>query len=79
MDGQIEAAVGSWVSIRDGELEESWRIATSHEADVEPHCISNQSPLGRALVGHRVGERVRVAAAEPRTVLILDIRQQSPA
>ena len=59
---------------RDG-AEERYRIVGSAEADAREGRISNESPLGRALLNHKVGDEVTVEA--PDGVLqfeILDIK-----
>lgn len=40
--------------------EESYRIVTSIRGHSLDNLISNTSPMGRALLGHRVGDRVMV-------------------
>ena len=52
--------LGSSVTITDedwGECE-TWRIVGLHEADPTNGLISNQSPIGSALIGAKVGETV---------------------
>lgn len=39
---------------------ETYRIVGSAEANPSDGRISNESPIGKALIGHRVGDRVRV-------------------
>jgi transcription elongation factor GreA len=58
--GPSETVVlGSHVTIvEDGFEPESYVIVGSAEADPGSGRISNQSPLGKALMGHRVGDRV---------------------
>ncbi|HID87405.1 MAG TPA: transcription elongation factor GreA [Anaerolineae bacterium] len=53
--------LGSRVTVveRDGEPE-TFRIVGSAEADPSNGLISNESPLGKALLGHEVGEEVAV-------------------
>jgi transcription elongation factor GreA len=61
------------VKERDG-AKEKYRIVGSAEADAREGRISNESPLGRALLNHRIGDEVTVEA--PDGVLefkILDI------
>jgi transcription elongation factor GreA len=54
-------ALGSKVTVaEDGEPEETFHIVGSAEADPSSGRISNESPLGRALMAHREGETVRV-------------------
>ena len=43
-------------------LPETYRIVGSVEADPFSGCISNESPLGQALLGRGVGENVAVSA-----------------
>jgi transcription elongation factor GreA len=52
--------IGSWVQIRDGEIEEGWRIVAAIEADAARRLISEETPLARALLGHSAGEVVSV-------------------
>jgi transcription elongation factor GreA len=71
MDGMV--TLGSWVTVRDGALEEAWRIVPHLEADAIRHHISEASPLARAVLGHRPGDTVRVMGPERRPVTILSI------
>ncbi|NCG18414.1 MAG: transcription elongation factor GreA [Rhodobacterales bacterium] len=53
----------------------TWRIVGVTEASVEDGMISYKSPLGRALIGHSVGEEVVVPAPSGRqTWEILAVR-----
>jgi len=67
---------GSWVTVMErGGGEEVFQIVGSAEVDPGDGRISNESPLGKALLDHRVGDEVAVEA--PDGVLhfeILDIR-----
>jgi transcription elongation factor GreA len=66
--------VGCWVKVRDGQLEEGWRIVPPDEADAMRRRISTETPLARALLGRRVGERVRVDGPDGRrSVTILSV------
>jgi transcription elongation factor GreA len=58
-------AFGSLVTVmeQDG-VEESFQIVGSAEADAREGRISNESPLGRALLDHRVGDEVTVEAPD---------------
>lgn len=51
-------AVGSQVKVSSDEGEESYSIVGPAEADPLSGRISNESPLGRALLGHRSGDEV---------------------
>jgi transcription elongation factor GreA len=42
-------------------LEFEYKLVSSEEADVEKGMISTTSPIGRALLNHRVGDEVQVA------------------
>ncbi len=54
-------ALGSQVKIRDGEGEEyDWTMVGSAEANPRQSRISNESPVGKALIGHKKGDKVRV-------------------
>lgn len=65
-------ALGSKVVVLDGEGEENhWTIVGSAEANPRQSRISNESPVGQALMGHKMGDKVRVEA--PRGVEELTI------
>jgi len=67
--------MGSHIKVRDtdGE-EETYYLVGSHEADPRHGQISNESPIGRALIGKRVGDEVTVVApAGAFTLKILEI------
>ena len=51
-------AVGAQVKVSSEEGEETYSIVGPAEADPLHGRISNESPLGRALLGHRVGDEV---------------------
>ncbi|MBO5394558.1 MAG: transcription elongation factor GreA [Clostridia bacterium] len=59
-DGVV--GIGSSIKVYDEEFdEELWlKILGSTESDPAKGIISNNSPVGSALVGHKVGERVTV-------------------
>lgn len=55
--------LGSRVTVtEDDELQETYHIVGSAEADPTEGLISNESPLGRALLGRKVGEVAEVNA-----------------
>ena len=55
--------IGSHVTVTDSDgVEEIYAIVGSAEADPRQGRISNESPIGRALLGKRVGETVSVLA-----------------
>ncbi len=67
--------VGSTVTIQEESLEpESYTIVGAAEANPIHGKISNESPLGRALINHKAGEKVQVdAPAGAFTVEILKV------
>jgi transcription elongation factor GreA len=55
--------MGSHVTVIDGEGEEqTFYVVGSQEADPRRGQISNESPIGRALIGKRKGDEVTVVA-----------------
>ncbi|MHB0869352.1 MAG: transcription elongation factor GreA [Chloroflexota bacterium] len=55
--------IGSHVTVIDSDgIEEMYSIVGSAEADPKLGRISNESPIGRALLGHRAGETISVLA-----------------
>ena len=67
---------GSFVKVRDMEdgFEEEYQIVGSQEANPMDGRISSDSPFGRSLLGHRVGETVVVdAPAGQLSFEILDV------
>ncbi len=65
--------VGSVVRVRDIEFDEEdeYRLVGTVEADPMNNRISNESPVGRALLGHKAGEVIDVEA--PVGVVKLEI------
>ncbi len=57
-------AIGSRIKIHDLEFDEveEYKIVGTTEADVENNKISNESPLGQALIGRKKGEVIDVLA-----------------
>ena len=53
---------GSTVKIHDAEYDEEleYKIVGVMEADTTQNRISNTSPLGKALLGHKVGDQIEV-------------------
>jgi transcription elongation factor GreA len=70
-------SVGSHVSLRDLDAKQTveYHIVGSAEANPAEHRLSNESPVGKAIIGRKKGETVEVTA--PRGSLkfkILDIK-----
>jgi len=60
---QGSVQVGSTVTIQeDGQEPETYMIVGPAEADPRLGRISHESPIGRALINHKAGEKVRVEA-----------------
>ena len=59
----------------DDDEEETYRVVTSVRADVLDGRVSNVSPIGRAIMGHKVGDRVQVVPekGEPYYLVIRKI------
>lgn len=59
-------SIGSTVKFYDVEFDEEleYRIVGSTESDILKGLISNESPLGKALIGSKVGEEIEVESAE---------------
>lgn len=77
------ASLGSIVTITDGAgATQTYTIVGSTETNVLGGRISNESPLGRALIGHKVGQQVTVKAPQgdmPFTVSAIDWAPTKPA
>lgn len=55
-----EVAVGARVTIKEDEYPpETYHLVGSQEADPSEGKISHQSPIGKAMIGHKVGDRVK--------------------
>ena len=62
-DGSV-VSIGSKVIIRDLEFneDETYKIVGSDEADPDSNRISNESPIGKAIIGQTAGTTVQVHA-----------------
>ena len=71
-------SVGCFVRVHDLDYDEKseYKLVGSAEANFAENKISNESPLGAALIGHKVGETIEVKApAGVYSVKILGIRK----
>lgn len=60
-----EVAVGAHVTIVEADAPpETYRIVGSAEADPTKGLISNASPLGQALMGRKIGDKVTIEAPD---------------
>jgi transcription elongation factor GreA len=70
-------SVGSKVKLRDVAAKETveYHIVGSAEANPAQNKLSNESPVGKAIIGHKKGETVEVAAPRGRLKFkILEIK-----
>ena len=75
-NGEVdEVSLGNTVTVKEGDEEsEKYHLVGVAEADPTQGRISNESPLGRALLGRRVGDTVQVSApAGLLTFRVVDI------
>ncbi|HZT07650.1 MAG TPA: transcription elongation factor GreA [Chloroflexota bacterium] len=75
-EAHSEVGLGAHVIIRDAEGEQEEYIIVDHfEADPRQGRISQTSPVGQALLGHRAGDQVRVETpAGERALTIVEVR-----
>ena len=74
--GRSEVGLGAHVVVKDSEGEQEEYVIVDHaEADPRHFRISHQSPVGSALLGHKVGDKVSVETpAGSRELTIQEIR-----
>jgi len=64
--------VGSRFQVKDGPDVDTYVITEPDEADPRAGLISSGSPMGSALLGHRVGDRVDISTRpDKRPVLVV--------
>ena len=68
-------SIGSTVRVRSENDEREYTIVGTDEIDLTTSKISNESPLGQALVGRKIGESVTVET--PRGVHMHEILEIS--
>ncbi len=65
---------GSRVRVRDTDGEHEYTMVARVMAGAAPECVSTGSPVGRALLGRRPGEQVRVQTpGGVRLLAIVDV------
>ena len=72
-----KVSIGNTVSIKyvDDDEEDEYKIVGSQEADPFESKISNESPIGVAVIGHKKDEKVEVSSPNGSyTVTIKDVR-----
>ena len=65
VDDDVDASkinIGCTVKLHDEEFDEdiSYSIVGSNEANILQNKISNESPVGKALIGHKVGDELEI-------------------
>lgn len=73
-----QVGIGSYVRVRDMDTGDEWefRMVSPFEANPDEDRLSNETPIGEALLGHKVGDLVEanIPAGKVR-YQILDIRK----
>ena len=69
--------MGSRVRVRDADGDAEFAIVPHQDADISQERVSADSPLGRALLGRRLGDEVRFRA--PGGVLSVTVVAVEPA
>lgn len=66
--------IGVKVRVYDEDMEEEdvYEVTGSMEADPKNNKISNESPVGKALLNSKVGDRVKVAAPQGEYFLLIE-------
>lgn len=61
-----EVGINNTVTVyfEEDDEEETYRIVTTVRSNSQKNLISNESPLGKALLGHKVGDKIEVAVNE---------------
>ena len=59
-----EVQIGSIVTVSSGDIKEKFQIVGLEETDPKKRKISYQSPLGEALFGKTIGERIEIKTLE---------------
>lgn len=64
--------LGSTVKVNTGKDNEEFTVVGEWEADPKEKKISHESPLGKALIGKKVGEKVEVEAPAGKIVYTIE-------
>ena len=48
------------IYVEEDDAEETYRLVTTARADALDNRISGESPMGKALLGHKVGDRILI-------------------
>lgn len=58
--GTDSVNIGNTVTLHDGERELTYTIVGQHEANPSEKKLSDRSPIGKALIGRKVGETIAI-------------------
>jgi transcription elongation factor GreB len=74
------AGFGSWVTVEnEAGARTTWRLVGPDEADARRGLVSVHAPVGRALLGHEVGDAVEIARPGGAVeVEVVDVRRTAP-
>jgi transcription elongation factor GreA len=71
-DGDVHARIGMQVEVEsDSGAKRLFKLVETFEADPKAGLISDQSPVGKALVGHKVGDEVSVSTPGGVTTYVI--------
>jgi transcription elongation factor GreA len=74
-EGGSSIRVGAVVKVKSEAGEQEFEIVGSNEADPPGGKISNESPLGKALLGHKVGDTITITLPKgERSLTVSHIR-----
>jgi len=67
-----EVGINNTVTVyfEEDDEEEIYRIVTTIRSNSQKNLISNESPLGKALLGHKVGDKVKVFVNENYSYIV---------
>lgn len=66
-----EVSVGAKVTVKEGDYTpETYQLVGREEASPRDGRISNESPIGKALLGHKVGDRVHARLPNGETITL---------
>lgn len=59
------------VYVEEDDVEEEYKIVTTVREDSLHGLVSNESPMGRALMGHKVGDRVEITVSKDYSYFVV--------
>lgn len=59
------------VYVEEDDVEEEYKIVTTVREDSLNGLVSNESPMGRALMGHKVGDRVEITVSKDYSYFVV--------